>query len=175
MIAACYRRSGNYQQALSCYKMIHRKFPDNIECVKFLVRICQDLALPEYNDFYDKLKKLEKARESRERKSQSGRSAHRSGSRASSTNRTSAESSRGDSASSNSSGYVTSVSINSKNGNKKKSIFDLIENKPADDENIPLDDETLTGPSQRPTTSWRKRNEDEYFISNDEIIDILPE
>uniref|UniRef100_T1KM52 No mechanoreceptor potential B n=1 Tax=Tetranychus urticae TaxID=32264 RepID=T1KM52_TETUR len=173
LIAVCYRRSGNYQQALQCYKMIHRKFPDNIECVKFLVRICNDLGLPEYNEYSEKLKKMEKARESRERKSQSGRS-QRSGSRASSTNRTSAESSRGDSASSNSSGYVTSVSMNSKNGSKKKSIFDLIENKGKYDDAFALDDDTLNGALQRPTTSWRKRNEDDEF-TNDEIVDILPE
>lgn len=153
--------------------MIHRKFPDNIECVKFLVRICNDLGLPEYNEYSEKLKKMEKARESRERKSQSGRS-QRSGSRASSTNRTSAESSRGDSASSNSSGYVTSVSMNSKNGSKKKSIFDLIENKGKYDDAFALDDDTLNGALQRPTTSWRKRNEDDEF-TNDEIVDILPE
>lgn len=32
MIASCYRRSGNYQQALETYKKIHKRFPDNIEC-----------------------------------------------------------------------------------------------------------------------------------------------
>lgn len=34
MIASCHRRSGNYQQALETYKYIHKKFPDNIECLK---------------------------------------------------------------------------------------------------------------------------------------------
>ena len=32
MVASCYRRSGNYAAALEHYKLIHRKFPDNIEC-----------------------------------------------------------------------------------------------------------------------------------------------
>ena len=32
MIASCYRRSGNYQQALETYKKIHKRFPDNVEC-----------------------------------------------------------------------------------------------------------------------------------------------
>lgn len=36
MIASCYRRSGNYHRALETYKSIHRKFPENIECLKFL-------------------------------------------------------------------------------------------------------------------------------------------
>jgi len=34
MIASCHRRSGNYQQALESYKHIHKRFPDNIECLK---------------------------------------------------------------------------------------------------------------------------------------------
>ncbi len=33
MVASCYRRSGNYAAALDKYKMIHMKFPDNIECI----------------------------------------------------------------------------------------------------------------------------------------------
>ncbi|KAH3729842.1 hypothetical protein DPMN_055820 [Dreissena polymorpha] len=37
--------SGNYNQALETYKYIHRRFPDNVECLKFLVRICSDLGL----------------------------------------------------------------------------------------------------------------------------------
>jgi intraflagellar transport protein 88 len=37
MVASCYRRSGNYHRALETYKMIHRRFPANIECLKFLV------------------------------------------------------------------------------------------------------------------------------------------
>ena len=32
MIASCFRRSGNYQQAYETYKRIHFKFPDNSEC-----------------------------------------------------------------------------------------------------------------------------------------------
>lgn len=33
MIASCYRRSGNYQQAFETYKKIHSKFPDDVECM----------------------------------------------------------------------------------------------------------------------------------------------
>ena len=33
MVASCHRRTGNYQQALEAYKMIHKKFPENIECM----------------------------------------------------------------------------------------------------------------------------------------------
>lgn len=74
MIASCYRRSGNYQQSLATYKKIHMKFPDNVECLKFLVRICTDLGLKELQEYANKLKKAEKAKELRDqRRENSGR------------------------------------------------------------------------------------------------------
>lgn len=32
MVASCYRRMGNKQQALNMYKDIHSKDPENLEC-----------------------------------------------------------------------------------------------------------------------------------------------
>jgi intraflagellar transport protein 88 len=58
--------SGNYQQALETYKAIHQKFPENVECLKFLVRICTDLGLKDVQEYAQKLKKAEKARELKE-------------------------------------------------------------------------------------------------------------
>ncbi|XP_033635889.1 intraflagellar transport protein 88 homolog isoform X1 [Asterias rubens] len=72
MIASCHRRSGNYQHALETYKRIHKKFPDNIECLKFLVRLCSDLGLKDAQEFATKLKKAEKAKELREQRANSG-------------------------------------------------------------------------------------------------------
>jgi intraflagellar transport protein 88 len=79
MVASCHRRSGNYQQALDTYKTIHRKFPDNVECLKFLVRLCTDMNLKEAQDYANKLKKAEKMHKLREERASSGRqrSAHR--------------------------------------------------------------------------------------------------
>jgi len=73
MVASCHRRTGNYQQALEAYKMIHKKFPDNIECLKFLVRLCTDQGLErDVQEFAVKLKKAEKSKELREQRAQSG-------------------------------------------------------------------------------------------------------
>lgn len=80
MIASCYRRSGNYQQSLATYKKIHLKFPDNVECLKFLVRICTDLGLKELQEYANKLKKAEKAKEIREQRKENN-SGKRSGNR----------------------------------------------------------------------------------------------
>ncbi|XP_010792221.1 intraflagellar transport protein 88 homolog [Notothenia coriiceps] len=66
MVASCYRRSGNYQKALETYKDIHRKFPENVECLRFLVRLCTDMGLNEVQEYATKLKKVEKMKEIRE-------------------------------------------------------------------------------------------------------------
>ncbi|KAJ3218850.1 Intraflagellar transport protein 88 [Dinochytrium kinnereticum] len=64
MIASCYRRSGNYQQAFETYKRIHEKFPENVECLRFLVRICTDLGMKDVQEYVSRLARVEKARES---------------------------------------------------------------------------------------------------------------
>ncbi|KAJ3277140.1 Intraflagellar transport protein 88 [Terramyces sp. JEL0728] len=61
MVASCYRRSGNYQAAFETYKAIHDKFPDNAECLRFLVKICTDLGMKDVDDYKTKLARLEKA------------------------------------------------------------------------------------------------------------------
>ena len=45
MVASCFRRSGNYQAAFEKYKQINKKFPENVECLKNLNRLCSDLGL----------------------------------------------------------------------------------------------------------------------------------
>ncbi|KAF6376288.1 intraflagellar transport 88 [Rhinolophus ferrumequinum] len=73
MVASCFRRSGNYQKALDIYKDIHRKFPENVECLRFLVRLCTDIGLKEVQEYATKLKRLEKMKEIREQRIKSGR------------------------------------------------------------------------------------------------------
>ncbi|CCD74417.1 Intraflagellar transport protein 88 homolog [Caenorhabditis elegans] len=60
MIASCLRRTGNYQRAFELYRQIHRKFPQDLDCLKFLVRIAGDLGMTEYKEYKDKLEKAEK-------------------------------------------------------------------------------------------------------------------
>lgn len=67
MIAGCYRRSGNLHRALTLYQDIHQQFPENAECLRFLVRLCSDLGLREAQDYTLELKRLEKAKEVRDR------------------------------------------------------------------------------------------------------------
>ena len=48
-----------------CYKQIHKRFPESVDCLKFLVRLASDLGLKEAQEFSLKLRKAEKARETR--------------------------------------------------------------------------------------------------------------
>ncbi|XP_065906422.1 intraflagellar transport protein 88 homolog [Dysidea avara] len=76
MIASCYRKTGNYPQAFQTYKQAHQIFPDNIECLKFLVRLCTDLGLKDAQEYIQKLKKAEKARETKQQRELSGGRRH---------------------------------------------------------------------------------------------------
>jgi len=63
MVASCYRRSGDYTSALEKYKWIHQHFPDDTDCIQFLVKISTDLGLPEREMYEAELKKVNKMKE----------------------------------------------------------------------------------------------------------------
>lgn len=79
MVASCYRKIGNYQQALQCYKEIHKKFPENVDCLKFLVKLCSDLGLKESQEYSLKLRKAEKLQEAKRQRELSSGSRKSSG------------------------------------------------------------------------------------------------
>ncbi|XP_063715762.1 intraflagellar transport protein 88 homolog [Symsagittifera roscoffensis] len=79
-IAKCYRRIGNYHRAFETYKLIHRRFPDNIECLECLVQLSNDLGLKKEHEEYSKqLKKAHKSIEIKEQRIASGSSRRGSG------------------------------------------------------------------------------------------------
>eukprot|EP00276_Gloeochaete_wittrockiana_P005178 CAMPEP_0184657556 /NCGR_PEP_ID=MMETSP0308-20130426/20301_1 /TAXON_ID=38269 /ORGANISM="Gloeochaete witrockiana, Strain SAG 46.84" /LENGTH=874 /DNA_ID=CAMNT_0027095527 /DNA_START=32 /DNA_END=2656 /DNA_ORIENTATION=+ len=64
MVASCHRRIGSYQQALNIYEQIHEKYPDNIECLRYLVHICTDLGKrDQVHEYVQLLRKAERAQE----------------------------------------------------------------------------------------------------------------
>uniref|UniRef100_A0A674MDW3 Intraflagellar transport 88 homolog n=1 Tax=Takifugu rubripes TaxID=31033 RepID=A0A674MDW3_TAKRU len=65
--------AGNYHTALETYKETHQRFPEDIECLTFLVRLTNDMGLEEVQEYANKLKKAEKMREVREQRMKSGR------------------------------------------------------------------------------------------------------
>ena len=68
------------------FQYIHRRFPENIECLKFLVKISNDLGLKEANEYALELKKAERAREVRDNRVSSSRPGSRIGSSRASAN-----------------------------------------------------------------------------------------
>ncbi|XP_060050713.1 intraflagellar transport protein 88 homolog isoform X4 [Erinaceus europaeus] len=110
MVASCFRRSGNYQKALDTYKDIHRKFPENVECLRFLVRLCTDIGLKEVQEYATKLKRLEKIKEMREQRIKSGRDGS-GGSRTSSRREGSASSDSGQNCNASSKGERLSAKL----------------------------------------------------------------
>lgn len=61
LMAGCQRRSGNFQRAMELYKQVHRRFPNNVECLKFLAQLCKELRMPvEEREYTEKLNRLQK-------------------------------------------------------------------------------------------------------------------
>ncbi|XP_041055364.1 intraflagellar transport protein 88 homolog [Carcharodon carcharias] len=165
MVASCYRRSGNYQKALETYKDIHRKFPENVECLRFLVRLCTDMGLKEVQEYATRLKKVEKMKELREQRVKSGRDGSARGRREGSAGSENGQSS-----------YVTSAK-GERMSAKLKSLpgvndpYETSNNKDIDASYVdPL------GPQiERPRTAARKRVEDDEFADEELGDDLLPE
>ncbi|KAL3662972.1 hypothetical protein V7S43_011916 [Phytophthora oleae] len=59
MVTSCYRRMGAYQKAMVLYEQIHTDYPENLECLRYLVAICKDLG-QRCDGFQAKLAKLER-------------------------------------------------------------------------------------------------------------------
>lgn len=59
MVTSCYRRMGAYQKAMVLYEQIHHDYPENLECLRYLVAICKDLG-QRCDGFQAKLAKLER-------------------------------------------------------------------------------------------------------------------
>ncbi|KAM3968299.1 intraflagellar transport protein 88-like protein nompB [Aphomia sociella] len=47
LMGGCLRSSGRYQEALALYKKMNARFPDNVQCLKLIVKLCGDQGLSE--------------------------------------------------------------------------------------------------------------------------------
>uniref|UniRef100_A0A6J0UC99 Intraflagellar transport protein 88 homolog isoform X1 n=2 Tax=Pogona vitticeps TaxID=103695 RepID=A0A6J0UC99_9SAUR len=161
MVASCYRRSGNYQKALDTYKMIHRKFPDNAECLRFLVRLCTDMGLKETQEYATKLKRVEKLKEMREQRVKSGRDGSARARREGSAS--------GDPGSITVKGERLSAKLRSLPGS----------NEPYESSNSKEIDASYVDPLgpqvERPKTALRKKMDEDEFADEELGDDLLPE
>ncbi|XP_051635076.1 intraflagellar transport protein 88 homolog isoform X1 [Manacus candei] len=157
MVASCYRRSGNYQKALEKYKVIHRKFPENVECLRFLVRLCTDMGLKEVQEYITKLKKVEKLKEIREQRIKSGRDG-------SARNRR-----EGGGDSGGTKGERLSAKLKALPGTNEP--YESRSSKEIDASYI----DPLGPQAERPRTAARKRTEEDDFADEELGDDLLPE
>ncbi|XP_039675048.1 intraflagellar transport protein 88 homolog isoform X5 [Perca fluviatilis] len=167
MVASCYRRSGNYQKALETYKDIHRKFPENVECLRFLVRLCTDMGLKEVQEYATKLKKAEKMKEIKEQRVKSGREGSARGRRES----------REGSAGSADSGHSSNSTKGERLSAKMRSLPGS--NEPYEASSPKEIDASYVDPlgpqMERPKTGAKKRMEDDDFADEELGDDLLPE
>ncbi|XP_034003094.1 intraflagellar transport protein 88 homolog isoform X6 [Trematomus bernacchii] len=160
MVASCYRRSGNYQKALETYKDIHRKFPENVECLRFLVRLCTDMGLNEVQEYATKLKKVEKMKEIREQRVKSGRESNSRGRR---------EGSADSAHSSSTKGERLSAKMRSLPGSNEP--YEASSPKEIDASYV----DPLGPQMERPKTGAKRRVEDDDFADEELGDDLLPE
>eukprot|EP00736_Rhodelphis_marinus_P014454 Rmarinus@m.16425 len=67
MVASCHRRIGAYQQALAVYEDAHNQDPENVECLRYLEGICNDLGMVDQAREYKKLRlKAEREQENKQ-------------------------------------------------------------------------------------------------------------
>ncbi|KAM9566225.1 intraflagellar transport protein 88 homolog isoform 1-T1 [Guaruba guarouba] len=154
MVASCYRRSGNYQKALEKYKVIHRKFPENIECLRFLVHLCTDMGMKEVQEYTTKLKKVEKLKEVREQRIKSGRD--------------SSARSRREGNASGDSGGTKGERLNAR-------LKAFPETSEPYESSICKEIDPLGPQAERPKTAARKRAEEDDFADEELGEDMLPE
>ncbi|XP_037345527.1 intraflagellar transport protein 88 homolog isoform X2 [Pungitius pungitius] len=184
MVASCYRRSGNYQKALETYKDIHRKFPENVECLRFLVRLCTDMGLKDVQEYATKLKKAEKMKEIREQRVKAGREG------SARSRREGREGSAGVSATAPASprkAGVTEVDVKADSGHsstKGERLSARMRSLPGSNEpyeaSSPKElDASYVDPlgpqMERPKTGAKKRVEDDDFTDEELGDDLLPE
>uniref|UniRef100_A0A4W5R953 Intraflagellar transport protein 88 homolog n=1 Tax=Hucho hucho TaxID=62062 RepID=A0A4W5R953_9TELE len=163
MVASCYRRSGNYQKALETYKDIHRKFPENVECLRFLVRLCTDMGMKEVQDYATKLKKVEKMKEIREQRVKSAREGSARGTRREGS------ASSGDSHGTSAKGERLSAKMRALPGSNEP--YEASSQRDIDASYV----DPLGAPMERPKTAAKKRNEDDDFADEELGDDLLPE
>ncbi|XP_018320966.1 intraflagellar transport protein 88 homolog isoform X2 [Agrilus planipennis] len=173
MVAGCHRRNGNLHAALNLYQEVHQKFPENIECLKFLARICKDLGMPESQNYILELKKLEKSKEVRERIGSSRPVSRRSGS---------GLSSRGGSGFNsileNATGNDSSSSGSRNTRTRRSKLIDLHNSGGSSDSGVGRggsSGDNFHAP-ERPTTSYSKKHLDYDEFGDEELgDDLLPQ
>ncbi|XP_028036474.1 intraflagellar transport protein 88 homolog isoform X1 [Bombyx mandarina] len=69
LMGGCLRATGRYQEALSLYKKMNTRFPDNVQCLKLIVKLCGDQGLSETSTWTRELQRAQARLKQQERAS----------------------------------------------------------------------------------------------------------
>ncbi|KPJ16860.1 Intraflagellar transport protein 88-like [Papilio machaon] len=67
LMGGCLRASGKYQEALALYKKLNARFPDNVQCLKLIVKLCGDQGLSETSAWTRELQRAQARLKQQER------------------------------------------------------------------------------------------------------------
>ncbi|XP_041972758.1 intraflagellar transport protein 88 homolog [Aricia agestis] len=67
LMGGCLRASGRYQEALALYKNLNSRFPDNVHCLKLIVKLCGDQGLSETSAWSRELQRAQARAKQHER------------------------------------------------------------------------------------------------------------
>ncbi|CAK1578258.1 unnamed protein product [Parnassius mnemosyne] len=67
LMGGCLRASGKYQEALALYKKLNARFPDNVQCLKLIVKLCGDQGLSETTTWTRELQRAQARLKQQER------------------------------------------------------------------------------------------------------------
>ncbi|XP_073963690.1 intraflagellar transport protein 88-like protein nompB [Choristoneura fumiferana] len=59
LMGGCLRASGRYQEALALFKKMNARFPDNVQCLKLIVKLCGDQGLSETSQWTRELQRAQ--------------------------------------------------------------------------------------------------------------------
>ncbi|XP_069355076.1 intraflagellar transport protein 88 homolog isoform X1 [Maniola hyperantus] len=67
LLGGCLRATGRYQEALALYKKLNSRFPDNVQCLKLIVKLCGDQRLEETSAWSRELQRAQARHKQQER------------------------------------------------------------------------------------------------------------
>jgi intraflagellar transport protein 88 len=60
LVASCYRRSGSNQNALAVYEQVAERYPDDVECLRYLVTLAREMSSPKLELYAGRLARAER-------------------------------------------------------------------------------------------------------------------
>ncbi|CAD5205686.1 unnamed protein product [Bursaphelenchus okinawaensis] len=166
LMAGCQRRAGQLQKSLELYKRTHTLFPQNVECLKFLVQLSRDLRMVEDQAEYEK--KLRRLDQGLQRRFQRETDSSQSKRLAVSSPNTLPPPSRNSSSLSMPSRQQSAKALLEVDGPYRPNKRDIT------DEDVAYED-PVAPPAERPRTGYNQKPSDPFDLGDLGADDLLPD